>query len=432
MFGESHHFFGDSHSYTGFKTWLETGTYTFDPTHPDARFGRVPGYPLFWGVHYLVFGDAVWNAVAFSQCILDTISTFLVIRIGTHLRSNAAGLIGGSIYAIYPPVLMWVPITGTEIFATFLLLLFFERLFRTKPQQHSTTSILFLGVLAAYSLLTREYLGLLLVCGTLYLAWHWEGRKLLLFGLTFLAIYSVWPLRNYLGHQELVLLRPANSGYHTFEADVYGVIRWSTATMDMGSQAVDPVLIAITEEGALPDGSVFANSSDEARAKEAAKAASECGRGFYYRKHRRPISAIKDCTDEIADTFDSAARNFRKAQPATYWLEIPLSILYKAIFKSSQVGAETPLYLRVIFLVRTSIIILGLVGLALLAPIQRWTLLAFLGSLHIFWMYIVRFLEMRYLIQSDAVFIVLCAVTLAKILEASGLAHSTHSLDTSQ
>src|SRR5690554_3684549 len=64
----------DSFSFSeAFINWWTNGIYSFDLTHPDARFGRLPGYPIFWGIHYLIFGaEYVYEAVAFSQVLIDT------------------------------------------------------------------------------------------------------------------------------------------------------------------------------------------------------------------------------------------------------------------------------------------------------------------------------------------------------------------------
>lgn len=144
--------FGDSDSYTGFKTYLEHGIYSFDLTHPDARFGRMPGYPLFWGIHYVLFGEGVWKAIAISQAVLDSLSTLLVFLIVQKACSTKAGLLSAVIHAVYPFSIMWVSITGTETVATFLMLSFFALLFSQHAQHLTAKSLVALGFLAGFGL----------------------------------------------------------------------------------------------------------------------------------------------------------------------------------------------------------------------------------------------------------------------------------------
>ena len=51
-------YFGDSFSYTNsFLNLWNKGIYSFDLSNADAYFGRLPAYPLFYGFHYIVFGE---------------------------------------------------------------------------------------------------------------------------------------------------------------------------------------------------------------------------------------------------------------------------------------------------------------------------------------------------------------------------------------
>ena len=122
-FGSVSFTFGDSFSYTeSFLNLLNYGHYTFDIGNTDAYIYRGPAYPLFWGAHYLVFGpDMVYQAVAFSQSILDTGTGFLIFLILRHQNfSNTLSLFGSILYIFNPVFLVHVPITGTETFATFI------------------------------------------------------------------------------------------------------------------------------------------------------------------------------------------------------------------------------------------------------------------------------------------------------------------------
>src|SRR5688572_22919140 len=66
---DSVHKNGDTFSYVlSFQNLAEKGHYTFDESIPDASFGRLPGFPFFYGLHYLVFGKSTaYVATAISQ-----------------------------------------------------------------------------------------------------------------------------------------------------------------------------------------------------------------------------------------------------------------------------------------------------------------------------------------------------------------------------
>ena len=75
--------FGDATSYMwAAENLIDKGHFTFDFLEPDAAFGRLPGYPLFYGLHYLVFGPvrAIY-ATAWSQVVLDSLAVLLVFAI---------------------------------------------------------------------------------------------------------------------------------------------------------------------------------------------------------------------------------------------------------------------------------------------------------------------------------------------------------------
>src|SRR5215208_5212074 len=76
----------DSFSYTdSIINFFEKGIYSFDVDFPDAAFGRLPGYPLFWGLHYLIFGKHAYFAVAITQAVLDSLATYLVYEVLINL-----------------------------------------------------------------------------------------------------------------------------------------------------------------------------------------------------------------------------------------------------------------------------------------------------------------------------------------------------------
>ena len=76
--------FGDSISYMwAAENFINYGHFTFDFLEPDAAFGRLPGYPLFYGLQYFMFGPS-WTVytVAWSQVIIDSLAVLVIYAIG--------------------------------------------------------------------------------------------------------------------------------------------------------------------------------------------------------------------------------------------------------------------------------------------------------------------------------------------------------------
>jgi hypothetical protein len=73
----------DSFSYTNsFINLWKNGSYAIWLDSPDSYMGRTPGYPLFWGLHYLIFGESyVYIAIAISQILLDILAIKLFFDI---------------------------------------------------------------------------------------------------------------------------------------------------------------------------------------------------------------------------------------------------------------------------------------------------------------------------------------------------------------
>jgi hypothetical protein len=193
---------GDSFSYSqSFLNLYEKGIFSFDLANADAYFGRLPGYPLFWGAHYLLFDiNHVYQAVAVSQLLLDCVAIALVFLLTYRISKNKlAAFISAFVYATYPFILAWIPVTGTELLASFLTILFFYWLI-CRPISPFNTVVL--GVLLACCFYVREYLGILLLSGYLYLYRVIPHRKQFIrqaiwLSLSFGSLYALWPLRNY-------------------------------------------------------------------------------------------------------------------------------------------------------------------------------------------------------------------------------------------
>ena len=120
-------YFGDSFSYTNsFLNLWNKGVYSFDLSHPDAYFGRLPAYPLFYGFHYIIFGENyVHIALAHSQTCLELLAIASLFFILKKISNNRTAYIGAFLYAFYPFTIVWTTPIFTESIATSLTIIFF-------------------------------------------------------------------------------------------------------------------------------------------------------------------------------------------------------------------------------------------------------------------------------------------------------------------
>ncbi|UOQ55182.1 glycosyltransferase family 39 protein [Hymenobacter cellulosivorans] len=179
--GRSPYVNNDSYSFTqSFYNLVEHGIYTFNPKNPEAAFGRLPGYPFFWGAHWLLFDEQYVNqAVAYTQALLDTAAIYLVYATArAFTRDIRAAWMAGLLYAGYPFIIVWLTMTGSEALGTFLTIVLFWWL-ATRPVTKATA--VGAGLLIGVAFMVREYLGILLL-GTVFWVYLAKGEAGSLFG----------------------------------------------------------------------------------------------------------------------------------------------------------------------------------------------------------------------------------------------------------
>lgn len=453
---------GDTHSFIWtFENLWWYGRYTFDFLEPDAAFGRLPGYPFFYGLHYILFGPAYAKlATACTQVLLDSSSILLVFKILQRLKDAArlrvrltvVPYIGAALYATYPFVIVWVSIIGTETLATFLTLACLAWLLR--PNQNAA-QFLWLGLLLAVAFYVREYLGILvpISLGYLFLSYKRLPKAslgqvvprravgvltaLLLSGGTFGIFYSLWPIRNYISFHRIVLIKPKTAGYANYNVDFAGFRSWVFCwTNDEQSQLEQ---VANTDSNSFPAG-VFANAAEAAEARRGAQLARACGSSFYLYRNKiygtaiyRNVAAMRsnqayqqNCNAEISRIFEALRLSYIRRHPVLYWVNVPAHDVYKALFKSNKnatsgsTNAERikTLLIRALFAWRSLLVILGFIGVLMFRRNRKlWPAVLFVGFMYVFLCFIMRNLEMRYLLQADAVLLLPAAMLLGELVD---------------
>jgi len=422
-FGEISFTFGDTESFTRpFLNLLTQGVYTFDVDNIDAYLYRPPVYPLFWGLHYLLFGSAsVYKAVAFTQSLIDSASAVLCVLLAARLGcSRRWALFAGAIYVINPVLLVHVPISGTETLAIFLTLA--SVLLALFPWKSS--SIFWSALLLALAAMTRQYLGILLPISLIYLAyWCFQsggfsfanlGRKAVLYLLSFCLFVSPWFLRNAFELGIPTILMGKTTGYAIYQEDYLAMRDF----YNLYFINITPPYYSIGLRGSdeVSDSEQFGDLAEEAYA--ASQLAGRCGPSFLaVRSSRMSVKDehpnISTCKDEVVASYKDLRAKALESGGALLFFKAPAGNIFKSIFKQELVQAQSNplkgLAIRSIFLFRSAYEALGLLSIIWLWKKPESVYLLFPTAIILLISFYYRQVEIRYLAQVEALLIPYCA-----------------------
>lgn len=435
------HLNGDSFSFTrSFLNLWHTGHYTLEPLIPEASFGRLPGYPFFYGLHYVLFGPKlVLQALAISQLLLDTATIGLLYKLLRRWtgQDRPARLVA-LLYATYPFAVIWVTIVGTETLNTFCTVLWLCVI--TRPFGGRKHYVL-VGMLVVAAFYVREYMGALLPISLLFVAvWplhktgllsRWQRVAWVLLGFT--AVYAWWPMRNYLNHSRVVLVKPASAGYANQREDMQAYLDWLHCWTNDNTTWVEGL---VQDKPLRYPSWIFGNTTEERRAYALTKLAAECGGSFHLRRldthdYRLVLPArFHNCNPQITKGFDSLRQNYIRRQPLNYAVAVPFANLRKAFFKSATIhegtSATKTLIQRGLFTYRTLLLLLGLAGSILWwRQRQLWPIIVLFGFIYLYISFYFRSLEMRYLLQADVLLLLPAALLIMGKKQSKGMSVRT-------
>ncbi|MBD2715733.1 hypothetical protein KBK19_11870 [Microvirga sp. STR05] len=409
------HLNGDSFSFVNsFLNLWHNGHYTLEPLIPDASFGRLPGYPFFYGLHYILFGPQ-WAlpTLSISQIILDT---SVIVLLHNMLRRWTGqmwpAILVAVLYATYPFAIIWVTVVGTETLNTFCTVVWLSLLTRANGNRWLYVLI---GLVAACTFYVRAYMGVLLPISMLFvLVWphagllpRWQRVAWLVTG--FGVLYIWWPARNLVGQGQLVLVKPASAGYPNQREDMQAYLDWLHAWTNDNTTWVEGL---VHDKTLRYPAEIFSNPQEEARAYALTRMAARCGGSFHLRRldthdYRLVLpERFRNCNSQIAAGFDSLRLSYIQRHPWEYRAAVPFSNLRKAFFKSATVhqgGAGVKVLLqRMLFGYRTLMLLVGIAGLV--GGWRRsyfWPIAWYFLFIYFYVSFDFRSLEMRYLLQGD-------------------------------
>src|SRR4051794_22422134 len=164
------------------KNWMQHGVYGFaqGPHGPVPTLIRLPGYPIFLALCFVVFGADRYTAVMVVQCLIDLGTCLLVADLARRLFGDRAGLVVLWLAAVCPFTSNYVAAPLTETLSLFCVAVTFYGLERWRTAGRGWNGWLWgVAVALAYAVLLRPEQGLLaaaVIPAMLWLAVRQPGR----------------------------------------------------------------------------------------------------------------------------------------------------------------------------------------------------------------------------------------------------------------
>jgi hypothetical protein len=199
------------------KNILDGHGYTLDPQNPEFKVRRTPIYPLFFGLHYVLFSEPnCFFFIRYTQLVIHLIAVLLVGQAVFNLTSNRFwATLSAILYALNPFTVTYIYTTITEAVSP-ALVIFILFAFSLCFKSANFKNYFFLGAVIGMSLLVRPLLlvalpavALAVLIPQIFLHRRFRAAfgnlSMVLIGTG--AILAPWAIRNYnVTNGELILL----------------------------------------------------------------------------------------------------------------------------------------------------------------------------------------------------------------------------------
>jgi hypothetical protein len=227
------------------KNYLNGFGFTIDHHDPIYAVRRTPGYPLFYGLHYYIFGEVGSHfIIPYTQTFLHALASVFLMKIGIILFANTkVSFLAGLLYGLSPAVVAYLYMTMTEsifpamiIFTVFLSM---SAVFK-KSLFYSFFSGLMFTALVMVS--PRTGLTMLFIIALVFYYKNLNNKEKinlsLVFCCTFIISMSPWTIRNYLLLEKFIPLETYHLN-HTMEDQNIKLIALTRWWATWGSPAKD-------------------------------------------------------------------------------------------------------------------------------------------------------------------------------------------------
>ncbi len=407
------------------------GSYTSDINNPDGYFSRMPGYAFFISAFYFLPGSNTYlYFLSFFQVICDTLNIYFVYRISeTVFNQKQVSCLAAILYAIHPINILWAPFLSAESPAVFIMLFsLFIFLCSTSKYKY-----FYFGLLSGFNILVRPQMALFMAIYLVYFFYMIlktksnkdNIRNFIIYSLAIALSYGWWPTRNLLLHHQLVATHRI-SGIKGWGKDVQAYISYNYSVQSKWQPQFNQILsnqsIEIDRENAYkyPDDSVLLAQTFFL--------CQNYSSGFseWPAYWKGPVSANKFDTI-IVKNFDILKQHQLQYNGFHYWVILPLENLKKCFFKIellSSTDGVIKAMAALLFLFRIFILIVGIGGTLLFASRHLGVVILLNFFFFVAWYllisagdpYLLRNIEMRYLLQCDTLLIMPAAYFLTELL----------------
>lgn len=403
-----------------FENLINNGTYSYNLD--SGYFCRMPGFAFYIGLFYFIAGcdwELGFQFLGYFQTGLDILTIYMFYRLVLIFFNQKTSLIAAFLYASYPFVIVWNPVAYAELISNFLIILSILLFFFNKS---NIKNYAFSGLVIALACLMRPQvlpisflMGLSLLINVLLNKNKLYIKKLFLFSTSFLILFGLWPLRNYINHNRLIITKNAD-GFLDWQEDVISFMQFTYSV----KTDWDPQYSSIIKNETTTYPNIILESKEDLLSLERAIYLSKnCGSGFSHKKGywKSPIKENDvNCNEEISNIFNHLREKQIKNHPFNFYIVVPFKNLYKAIFKSKLNDNKSVIkkIASKLFYVRTILIIFGLIGILLIFKSGLKTLpsiiLLFFLSVYFILCFgtspFMRNIEIRYFLSQDVLLLI--------------------------
>lgn len=330
--------------------------FTLDPHNTQLKVRRTPVYPIFYGAHYVCFGEErSFHFIRYTQLFLFSISVVLLCISVFNFTSNKHWAVTSALlYGLSPFTVIYCYYTLTESISPFFVVLS-AYTFSLFIKKHNTISLVLFGIAMGLSVLTRPVLGIILISvfATILLANFSTKKKVFLNKCKALAIIMIsfmitlapWTIRNYkVSGGEFIPLEKFygapmayGQGHQSFMNWVscwdnpanYSLVMFSNSLIENSKKNENnDSLIIENFINIIPSYAYSGYSENEVRV------ALETLSG-HYKSQIRSTTALKITDEQSAALFDDLIKKFKSESPVTYYILTPVRLLKSIIFQSS-------------------------------------------------------------------------------------------------
>lgn len=392
-----------------FQNWWETGNLTIDSNDSLGWFFRMPVYCFFLGIFWLFTGDwyLTFKVVAVAQVLLDTIAVLLIYKTILNWSKNSISAYWAAfLYALYPFAIVWTPVAYAESLTQFLII---WSLYLVSSKRFVSA-----GLILALGMLTRPQA--ILVAPFIFIAItglslkNFFSKQALQFGLACAFLFAIWPARNLLLHNKLVIAQDL-TGSKNWTLDVSNFREYIFSVKAEWEPQFSQIVKG--EEVEIPS-EAYAVPQDLEKLKLAFSLSQSCAPGFsYWSGYHADVIKSGGCLDSVALLYEELRLSQVKNNPVNYYIWVPLQNLKKALFKFDLYKAEgAKLWLgRLLFSIRSFLIVLGFFASFYLwrrFPASRNLILMSLGYFSLLYLYLCfgttrqcRNIEVRFFLLAD-------------------------------